>query len=300
MIDVRNVLCPVDRSDISRRAMIFAGHLAEWYDARLRLMEVVSVPLPPLSMGPVAVHGLTLDTRRAILDELDRFAEPARAFGVPIHVTVEEGDIVTAILEEAKALPADLLVLGTHGRGGFERFALGSVAEKILRKARCPVLTVPPGDRAQLPSEAPFKTILCAVDFSAASLKGVEYALSLAQEADARLIVTHVIDWPDEANMAASLADALVETRRELEEEKRRQLSLIVPDDARTWCRPEERLLIGAPAHEIVKLAHETSAEVIVMGVHGRSGIDIALFGSTTQRVVRDAPCPVLTVRTGR
>jgi nucleotide-binding universal stress UspA family protein len=191
--------------------------------------------------------------------------------------------------------------MGTHGRSGFDRIALGSIAEKTLRRAPCPVLTVPPADTmVPVADGPPFRRIVCAVDFSDASLKGLEYAFSLAQEDDAQLFVTHVIDWPDDATLPSSLAQAIAGTRREWEEEKRRQLQLLVPDSARTWCRPEALLRVGSPARELLAVADERDADLIIMGVHGHGAIDRALFGSTAHKIVRGARCAVLTVRSGK
>jgi nucleotide-binding universal stress UspA family protein len=298
MTDIHDILCPVDRSDIARRALLVAAALARWHDARLRVMEVVSVPLPAPFAAPAAVQGLSMDVRRGLLEELDRFAEPARSSGVPMHFTVEEGNVVNEILTAAGALHADLIVMGTHGRSGFDRVALGSITEKVLRRASCPVLTVPPSDTAVPVADGPpFKRIVCAVDFSDASLKGLEYAFTLAQEDDAQLFVTHVIDWPEDATLPSALAQAIAATRRDWEHEKRRQLERLIPESTRTWCRPEQVLRVGSPAGELLRVAAERDADLIVMGVHGRAAIDVALFGSTTHKIVRGAACPVLTVR---
>lgn len=297
MPDVRNILCPVDRSEISQRALTIAAALARWYDARLRVLEVVAVSLPPVASAPAAVRGLSIEMRGNLLEELDRFASPARAFGVPMHFEVEEGDVTSVILNEAAELPADLIAVGTHGRRGFEHFAVGSVAERVIRKARCPVITVPPGAAADPAQAVPFKRIVCAVDFSNASLRGLEYAFSLAREADARLTVAHVIDWPRDDSLPDSLRKAVGSARHEWEEEKRRQLNLLVPQSAGDWCDPEPTLLTGSPAKEILDLARARQADLIVMGVHSRGPLDLAVFGSTTHHVVREAPCAVLTIR---
>jgi nucleotide-binding universal stress UspA family protein len=99
------------------------------------------------------------------------------------------------ILEEAQLMAADLIVLGTHGRSGIDRVLLGSVTEKVLRKATCAVMTVPPADHTAAPARAG-RTIICAVDFSPASIKALSYALSLGQEFEATVLLTHIIDWP--------------------------------------------------------------------------------------------------------
>ena len=106
----------------------------------------------------------------------------------------EIGNPVREILHVAASLPADLIVMGTHGASGFEHLVLGSVTEKVFRKAGCPVMTVPP--RAHATSVLPFKQLLCAIDFSESSPAGVELAVSLAQDAGAGLTIVHVIQWP--------------------------------------------------------------------------------------------------------
>jgi len=294
MIEIDTILCPVDRSEVSRRALLVGAALARWYRARLRVLEVVAAGVPPAAATPAAVTGLTPAWRRAILDELRRFA--ACADGVTTDVVVEEGDVVTRILADASARASGLIVMGTRGRGGLERLVAGSVTEKVLRQAPCPVLTVPPGQGAVPPGPGPFKAILCAVDFSRASLHAVEYALSLAQEADARLVLAHVIDWPNTAGFSALLAAAVEETRRDYERRRLDQLGAAVPAAAREWCRVEEILVTGAPGREIVHVADTQAIDLIVMGVHGRSALNLAIFGSTTRQVVHDAHCPVLTV----
>jgi nucleotide-binding universal stress UspA family protein len=294
MIEINTILCPVDRSEVSRRALMVGAALARWYDARLRVLEVAAAGLPPAAASPSAVAGLTPALRRAILDELRRFA--ACADGVTTDVVVEEGDVLTRILADASARETGLIVMGTHGHGGLARLVAGSVTEKVLRQAPCPVLTVPLGQGAVPPGPGPFKSILCAVDFSQASLHAVEYALSLAQEAAARLVVAHVIDWPNTAGLSAPLAAAIDDSRRDYEARRLADLRAAVPASARAWCQIEEVLAVGTPGQQIVHLANAQAIDLIVMGVHGKSALNLAIFGSTTRQVVHDAHCPVLTV----
>jgi universal stress protein A len=153
------------------------------------------------------------------------------------------------------------------------------------------VLTIPPRKTGDV---GRYRTILCAVDFSPSSLTGLRYALSLAQETDARLLVAHIVDRATERAIRhddplASSQDVLAETVR--------QLRATIPDDVRDWCTPEEIAVAGRPHEQIVSLAETRGADIIVMGVHGRSAANLRLFGSTTNQVVRHASCPVLTVR---
>jgi nucleotide-binding universal stress UspA family protein len=198
---------------------------------------------------------------------------------------------------------ADLLVLGTHGRSGFERLLLGSVTEKVLRRATCPVLTVPSAAVEAVPATpALFKRILCAVDFSDCSLHGLQYALSLAQEADACLTVMHVIelppDVPREVHETGFAGPRSLQQYIALAEaDSRVRLKNAIPDSVRAYCTVDTVLTTGKPYVEILRVAEEQHADLLVIGIHGRSAMDRLLFGSTAQHLVRQAMCPVLTLR---
>ena len=196
MIAMRRILCPVDFSDHSKRALDHALAIAAWYDSTVTVLHV-SPAMPAAAYvsgsGMPAYATLTTEERDAIVQSMRRFAgRETRAAKMEFETT--EGGTVATILARATALPADLLVLGTHGRSGFERWVLGSVTEKVLRTALCPVLTVPKdsGDAAPVL----FRRVVCAIDFSECSLHALDYATSLAQEADAQLTVVHVIELP--------------------------------------------------------------------------------------------------------
>jgi nucleotide-binding universal stress UspA family protein len=135
------------------------------------------------------------------------------------------------------------------------------------------------------------------VDFSDASLAALEHALKLAEESCAEITVLHVLEWLVEEEPGARIAGFDVpEFRRYLEKDARERLLQVVPADARDWCRPTERVVGGRPWREILRVAEEVRADLVVMGVRGRSPVDLALFGSTTHHVVRGAKCPVLVV----
>jgi nucleotide-binding universal stress UspA family protein len=191
-------------------------------------------------------------------------------------------------------------VLGTHGRSGFERLVLGSVTERVLRKAPCPVLSVPRQVDAAAQVTPQFKRILCPVDFSECSMRALDYAVSLAQEADACLTVQHVFDL--EGTMSEHWRDRLTppSLRQELEmleDERRERLARALPESVSTYCDVETVMTSGTPYREILRLAGEKQSDLIVLGVHGRGAADLLFFGSTTNQVVRQAACPVLTIR---
>ena len=296
MLQIREILCPTDFSDASRHALEHAMVIARWYDARLTAVNVIHMAvLPPIMAASYADVPLppvpTYEEQEATLRA---WLEPAERGGVRTRRLVTEGAAAHVILDEARSLHADLIVMGTHGLGGFERFMLGSVTEKVLRRAVCPVLTVPPA--MQTAAKVPYTRMLCAVDVSDPSLAALTTAFAFAQEADAALTIVHVFDWPADEDLLVERFDA-GEFHRVVEEQTRQRLEALIPADVRVWCTPRVTLAYGKPYREIVEIAAREQADLIVMGVHGRNPLNLALFGSTTNQVVRHAPCPVLTLR---
>ena len=298
MLVIDRILCPIDFSGVSRRAVQHAARIAGWYESEVDLLHVVASVAPPAVLAdyPSSIK-LDANARQQMVEQTQRYGEPLAAAGVPFTTTVEEGDTVGTILDQTRARGSDLVVMGTHGSSGFERLLLGSISEKVLRTAQCPVLTIPPHDDTVLPPKTVvFKNILCPIDFSGPSMRALTYALSLAEEANGRLMAVHVLEWfvnpePEEYGQIT-----VPEYRALVERDARERLTGVIPDDARQWCHAEEVLTTGKPHREILRLAKEQAADLIVMGVHGRGAIDMMLFGSVTNHVVRAATCPVLTV----
>jgi nucleotide-binding universal stress UspA family protein len=296
MVEIRRILCPIDFSDASRHALEHAVAIARWYGSHITALHVIHpaflVEPPILFAEPGAIP--TEADRAAMQMRLRDWLQPANEVGLQTDILLEEGNPAPRILECARSLQADLIVTGTHGRGGFERFMLGSVTEKVLRKATCPVLTVPPA--AATATKVPYARLLCPVDFSDSSLAALQFAFSLAKESDARLTILHVFDWPLDDELLAERFDT-PELRRLIEEQTRSRLDALVTDDVRTWCKPATTLGYGKPYAQILEVAESERCDLIVIGVRGRNALDLTLFGSTTNQVVRRASCPVLTVK---
>src|SRR5688572_27796867 len=290
MITITHVLCPIDFSDTSQHALVHAAAFARWYQARLTLLYVF-VNLPTLDLPPLVLG----DADRARLEsDMRAMAAPS---GVSVDLHVEQaGYAHDEILRQVAATAADLLVLGTHGRSGFQRLFLGSVTEKVIRKAACPTLVVPP--RAPgVPPEAlvQFRRILCAVDFSEHSLDALAYAINLAEEADARLTLLHVVELPPVLTQEPPIVGVdPTRIREAAAADARRRLHDLIPDLARTYCTVETAVVGGRAHREILRHAVEQQSDLVVMGGHGRGAIDRLVFGSTTHHVIRAAPCPVL------
>lgn len=292
------VLCPIDFSDASAHAVRYARLIANWSGAQLVLQHVYAAPALP-DVAPA------VPTR-----ELDQLSDEAKAFArragctdpLPI-VAVDTGLAADAIIARTSRDGTDLLVMGTHGSGGFRHLVLGSVTEKVLRQVRCPVLTVPP--QADEPHAVlPFRRILCAIDFSDWSFAALDQAATLAAPNGAIVIALHVIEWPwpeppaptfDE--LPAPQAEALQEYRRYVIAQATARLRASIATIVGDRCPVAIEIGHGKPHIELIRLARERQADLIALGVHGRSKLDLAVYGSTTSQVVRHAGCPVLTVR---
>jgi nucleotide-binding universal stress UspA family protein len=297
MIAIRQILCPTDFSEFSHRALEHATAIARWYKSKITVQHVFPSIPPPLVRDYPALLSLSPRMRESILAELQLFSEPARKVGIAVEVVLDDGHPVNEIVKRAKEAPADLVVLGTHGRGGFEKLMLGSVTEQVLRKVPCPVLTVPRGARAPSdPKPAVFKTILCPVDFSKPSIKALEYAFSLAKEADAKLLLLHALEVLPDEEPPETLRFDTIRYNDNLRSVARDRLLKLIPEGASDWSRPEVIVAVGKAYREILKTTEEREAGLIVIGIHGRNPIDRLFFGSTTQHVVRHATCPVLTI----
>jgi nucleotide-binding universal stress UspA family protein len=294
---IERILCPIDFSDTARHALAHAGAIARWYEARLSLLYVF-VGLPTIDMPPVM---LDEDDRARLTAQMREFAcIVPREVAVDYHVR-DAALVHDAIVRDAGATHADLLVLGTHGRSGFQRLFLGSVTEKVMRTVKCPTLIVPP--RApDIAVDAPvqFRRILCPIDFSDSSLAALEYAINMAEEADGQLKVLHVTEMPAALTQEAFVVESELSRIRETAiTDARRRLEQLIPEEARAYCAVDTAVVEGRVYREILRQAAEKKTDVIVMGVHGRGALDLLLFGSTTHHVIRASTCPVLIVRQG-
>lgn len=298
MVDIRRVVCPIDFSDTSRHALEHAVAIAKWYESRLIALHVIHRPFvvqPPILFADFSRETAPGQTEHQALEQqLHAWLQPAARAGVKTDLLLDEGNPAPRILERASAIQADLIVMGTHGLSGFERFMLGSVAEKVLRKAACPVMTVPPA--AATTAKVPYTRLLCPVDFSDSSLAALRFAFSIAEESDAHLTILHVFDWPPDDELLIERFDE-PEFRRLVEEQARGRLEALVTDDVRVWCKPATKVTYGKPYRQILDVAENEGADLITIGIRGRNPLDLTFFGSTTNQVVRRAPCPVLTLK---
>jgi nucleotide-binding universal stress UspA family protein len=301
MIQIKRILCPVDFSDFSRHALDEAIAIAHLYDACVTALHVFpeAIAADPFAGLPEFQPFRLTDRHRAhLLEHLKTFATSEGAESRRMDFAIREGvDIDAEILEAAEQMKPDLIVMGTHGRSGFQHLMLGSVAEKVLHKARCPVLTVPRKAPDTVPAgPVAFTRILCGFDFSECSLTALEYATSLASQSGAHLDVLSVVQLLPMYEMTGAVPLYYPGLLDELKADIGKQLDQVVATAA-SGIPVEQFVTTGTPRREIVRVATERKAELVVLGAHSHGAIDHMFFGSTTNHVVRQARCPVLTVR---
>jgi len=294
MISVRRVLYATDLSPASEAAWHEARRLGRLFDAEIVATHVVAPPLifPDEGYVPPEVYDEIVEgARRSAQDAFDRLLASVPGSGLRVRIRLMDGPAAQRILEAVTEESADLLVVGTRGRTGLERALLGSVADRLVRQAACPVLTVPP-----LPSKprSEIRRICFATDFSPSSRAAWSWVVALAMKANADVDLVHVTFDPvadrhlspdSIARMAAALQDqGRLEVERFLERSE-------LPRE-----RVQLHLARGVAGEQIVHWARERSADLIVMGTHGWSGVVRWMLGSVASHVIQAAPCPVLTV----
>jgi nucleotide-binding universal stress UspA family protein len=291
-IALKNILYLTDYSEPSQAALPFAVAMARELGAKVHALHVLT-PEPYLySYATPATIGMAIEAREEAAEaEMQRVA--AQLENLPHDVAVMRGAGVWPALEQAIAdWNADLIVLGTHGRTDAQKLLLGSVAEEIFRRSPIPVLTIGPWARDGAHNGAKFHRVLFATDFSPEAVNAAPYAISLAEEHQARLTLLNVIHERVQETRHARVESSVANVMYELHE--------IVPQDAELWCRPEAVVEYGEPGARILEAAKQRDADLIVLGVRsaaGRLGAAAHLERAVAHKVVAHATCPVLTVR---
>jgi nucleotide-binding universal stress UspA family protein len=275
-MQMQRILCPVDFSDLSALALRHAGLLVRCSGAKLTVAFANTFSAPPYFTGSDVAdleQQFRASFRAAELALRDFVQKELGTDAAGVEVLVVEGLPADGIRRLARDTKPDLIVMGTHGRSGVNRFLLGSVAERVLRESEVPVLTVR-GDTAQ--PTVPPKRILCPVNDTPAARAALSAAADLAACFGAEVLALHVKEKggaPAEEGICATAAA-----------------------EVRERCNVRELTREGEPATEIIALARQTQCDLLVIGAQHKRFFDTTVLGSTTARVVRHAPCPVLTV----
>jgi nucleotide-binding universal stress UspA family protein len=273
------ILHPTDFSEPAGRAFQLAASLARSQRAQLLVLHVPEPEALEFRPQPGA------PPVEQIAQRLERLRSEAP--GAAVELRIIPGDPVEEILKTARETGCALIVMGTLGLTGLARLLLGSVAEQVVRKAPCPVMTVKAPAAA-----APVRTILYPTDFSKPCEEAFRVACDLAKDSSARLLVLHVAIPPAIAPTHMPMPVPLPEDHQEKLTELLHRLQASAPD-----VRMDCRVAKGDAAAGILDAAQDTPCELLVMGTHGRTGLGRAFMGSVAEQVLRTAPCPVITVR---
>jgi len=298
-VTFNNILLATDFSEVSKKAVPYAVAIANRYASKIYFAHV----LPPKARMPIPIEPLPaeLDRERVSAEvEMEIFLQNALV-NVPHNVLLENGPIWDALSDLIQRDEIDLLVLGTHGRGGLKKVILGSVAEELFRLAPCPVLTVGPAVPAEPAGAKVFRRILFATDFGPASLHALQYAISLATESNARLILLHVVTPVPVVEVGPYWYPGtdLAEQQKTAQARYIGRLKDLIPPDANLPFDPEFLVDFDFAPDAIVRIAAASQADLIVMGVNQAASARASAHmpWATAHEVVCHAKCPVLTVR---
>jgi nucleotide-binding universal stress UspA family protein len=265
----------------------YAIALAENYEAKLILLHMV-MPVVPSSFDlPLNTGEVTSALVDAAKTQLAEIAKRAKAKNIPVASIVRVGDVDMEVLDLSKDGGVDLIVMGSHGRRGFEKWFLGSHTERLLRRVPVPMIVI--GGEAVNKSAPPsVRNIMVLTDFSDGTADAIRYAFSIGQECQAKLTLMHVVN-DVEVDISAKQRDPLIKGIRV-------KLESLIPKESRAWCDVTTRVEMGVPYTTILNALKKDKFDLVVMNVHGKSILDRALLGSTAERVVRGAGVPVLLI----
>jgi nucleotide-binding universal stress UspA family protein len=296
-LNINNILVPIDFSEMSIQSIATAKSLAQRFQSKVHLLNIQE-PYPPMFYGagaPVAIAPFETgeELRQSAVERLTTLAKESGITGRCEAVT--GAPVFNEVCAVAKEIPADLIVMSTHGRTGLKHVFLGSTAERLVQHSPCPVfVSREGGSRSRGKSSLPMNTILVPVDFSGCSLAGLEYAIAFAERVAARIIVFHALDL-GYAHTADGYAiydvSFLQDAAREGAEA---QMKKFVRAARFGSVKFETAIEIGPPVWEICEFAEKRDVDLIISATHGWTGFKHILIGSTAEQVVRHAPCSVL------
>ena len=295
---IARILFATDFSRWARRAEDYACALACSWRASLTVLSIAEFPPglnPDYPVNQVYLGELLKHASSQLVDLKGR----AERRGIAVTTRVATGIPSEEVITAARAEDSDLIVVGTRGKTGLAHVLLGSTAERVIRGAPCPVMTVrmepadAEGDSA-ISRPVTLERILVPVDFSDCSLDALEYAVVVAQQAKASLMLLHVLE---PVSYGLDFSFVHIGTREQERERWTKRMEELISSHQHSHVPMESRLRGGTPADSILDSAQTLPCDLIVMGTHGRRGISHTVSGSIAEAVLRKARCPVLAVR---
>ena len=291
-MNISNVLVPVDFSPPSRLAVNYAVSLARIFRAKLTLMHVVESPAAlgyPFGSGNPRVEK---EHREQAMRMLSALLAPEDQDDLDLQIVIKSGDTRDEIVSTIGERRADIVVMGTHGRGLFGRWLIGSITQGILRKVSIPILTVCKATRPMS-----LNRILFATDLCEASRHGFGHVLELAQMMRSEVVVVHATE--SRAVLKHGIGEVVDYISPYTVEEVRAKLAEFVAEGTRLELKIETAPIEGVPAEAILKAADDHEADLIVITVQRKGLVERTLLGTTAERVIREAYVPVLSIPAG-
>jgi len=287
-INLKNILCTTDLSERSNTSVAYGKTLATEFHARLYICHIVdltsTVAYGEVFYAPVEIQDKTVEFAR------EQIAGMMKSSAVEWESLVTIGHPADEIAKIVTEKEVDLVISATHGRTGLKRVVLGSVTGRLMRSLSTPFLIVRSSDN----QESIFNRIMVGCDFSEDSNLAFQYGLGLAQEFESELHMVHVMEAADYKDLLKGDTGQPVEGAEH--DRKKEQLKKMLPEESYNWCHPKLVLLAGRPFEELIKYALFNHIDLIILGIRGHNLIETLFAGSTTERVSRQSPCPVLSV----
>ena len=293
---INRILLATDFSRWAQRAEEYACALASMWKASLTVLSVAEFP-PGLNPDYLVNQQYLADLLKHATSRLVDLKGRAERRGLTVTTRMATGIPSEEVIAAARAEDSDLIIVGTRGKTGLAHVLLGSTAERVIRGAPCPVLSVrtEPADiehEGVLGGPVTLERILVPVDFSDCSLDALEYAIVVAQQAKASLMLLHVLE-----PVSYGLDFTLNASHRSESSTWTKRLEELISSHQHTDVPMEFRLRGGLPPDSILDCAQTLPCDLIVMGTHGRRGISHTISGSVAESVLRKSHCPVIAVR---
>lgn len=322
-IQPKKIMCAIDFSEFTDSVMTYGKALAAEFDARLCLCHIVARTVMVSSHIPSYVDYAEIETER-ITHVQDKLEKLAQTYHLDCDILVSAGHPADEIEQTAVENNVDMVIAATHGGSGIKRFLIGSVTNRLVKILSCPLMvlhTQEPALIADAEKGIKLNRILVGCDFSQDSQLAFDYALSFAQEFQTQLYLAHVLRPTEKIELSTSdyvklqegdyigwTPSQYIDLQKNSTDEERqqkstllnrlkRQLFNMVPKESRQWCTPITALLEGKPYQELLDYAEKKEVDMIVLGIRGHGLLEQFLVGSTTDRVISRATCPILAVR---
>ena len=295
-MDERVILMPLDGSEPAEGALPLVRALAGALDGTLRLITVVDTGVPWPRARATAEHDELIEAERSRAERyLYEQAAALKAAGQPTAVLLAQGEPVAQLLVAAAEPDVALVVMATHGRGGLQRWYLGSVADKLLRLAPCPVLLLTPDPDADRSATVPLRRIAVPLDGSPLAEAALPVAVRLAQASGAALQLVRAQPLVLSATAPYPYVPDIGDVQAEIE----RADEVYLQQQRERWSslpNVETVLLRGPASSALLDYFKQEPPDLVVMTTHGRGGVKRLVLGSTADRVVR-AGLPALLLR---